>query len=132
MEAALASIESLDEEEHFTYTNVAKMYNVDRSTLSYDQLCIDQWNSDEKAAQVAMMRDLSTGTAPTASCSLVESAIRSMSSARSTLKPFYISSDHLVEYQSWTLKHIGGMRSMVHVPIGIEGQHFFVKPMTEP
>jgi hypothetical protein len=34
MEAALASIESLNEEEHFTYTNVAKIYNVDRSTLS--------------------------------------------------------------------------------------------------
>jgi hypothetical protein len=34
MEAALASIESLDEGEHFTYTNVAKFYKVDRSTLS--------------------------------------------------------------------------------------------------
>jgi hypothetical protein len=34
MEAALALIESLDEGEHFTYTNVAKSYNVDRSTLS--------------------------------------------------------------------------------------------------
>jgi hypothetical protein len=34
MEAEVASIESLDEEEHFTNTNVAKIYNVDRSTLS--------------------------------------------------------------------------------------------------
>jgi hypothetical protein len=34
MEAALASIESLDEGEHFTYTNVTKFYKVDRSTLS--------------------------------------------------------------------------------------------------
>jgi hypothetical protein len=34
MEAALALIESLDEGEIFRYTNVAKIYNVDRSTLS--------------------------------------------------------------------------------------------------
>jgi hypothetical protein len=34
MEAALASIESLDEGENFTYPDVAKIYNVDRSTLS--------------------------------------------------------------------------------------------------
>jgi hypothetical protein len=34
METALVSIESLDEGEHFTYTNVAKIHNVDRSTLS--------------------------------------------------------------------------------------------------
>jgi hypothetical protein len=34
MEAALASIESLDEGGHFKYTNVAKIYNMDRSTLS--------------------------------------------------------------------------------------------------
>jgi hypothetical protein len=34
MEAALALIKSLDEGEHFTYTNIAKIYNVNRSTLS--------------------------------------------------------------------------------------------------
>jgi hypothetical protein len=34
MEATLTSIESLDEGENFTYKNVTKIYNVDRSTLS--------------------------------------------------------------------------------------------------
>jgi hypothetical protein len=58
MEAALATIESLDEEEHFTYTNVAKIYNVDRSTLSRRHTKVQAPKADQAINQQLKRRSL--------------------------------------------------------------------------
>jgi hypothetical protein len=62
METALVSIESLDEGEHFTYTNVAKIHNVDRSTL-YRRHRKVQAPKAEQAIQSAITQPTSRGGA---------------------------------------------------------------------